>query len=132
MNSNEIILKYPLIFGEAPFDITKTLIGYGFECNSGWYSLLNNLFEEINILILTNPDKYKNFRIIQVKEKFSSLRIYCNYSSDEITKLIKKAQQKASKTCEYCGDDAYYSPFHSSQEEQDNEYYVNITCKNCR
>ena len=81
--------------------IRRTLMGFGFECDMGWFPILEKLFEDIQKL---NPPE--EFEIIQVKEKFGGLRVYANYSSDEIEKLIDEACEKASKTCEVCGKEA--------------------------
>lgn len=40
----------------------------------------------------------------QIKEKFGTLHIYLSCYTDKIDKLVKKAEEKSSKTCERCGD----------------------------
>jgi len=78
--------------------MTECLMCFGLECDSGWYPLLDSLFEKIG---KTNPKP--DFEIIQVKEKYGSLRVYTNYSTDEIEKLIDDAENLSCITCENCG-----------------------------
>lgn len=42
-------------------------------------------------------------RASQVKEKYGGLRFYMSSSTEEMEKLIDKAEECASKTCEQCG-----------------------------
>ena len=99
----EIMKKYK--FFKPELGVQHTLMCFGFECGKGWNPLLVNLFDEIQKL---NPSD--EFEIVQVKEKFGTLRVYTEGSSGEvidnqIDKLIEEAELKASKTCEHCGSD---------------------------
>lgn len=67
-----------------------------FECNSGWYSLIKELIED---LIALGWDK----KIIQVKEKFGGLRFYISSGSDEIYDRISKAENDSYEICERTG-----------------------------
>lgn len=42
-------------------------------------------------------------RAAQVKEKFGGLRFYMTHYTDEMSALIREAEQKAEQTCEVCG-----------------------------
>lgn len=70
-----------------------------FECDNGWISILENLFNQITKLNI--PD---NFKIVQIKEKFGTLRIYAHNSTIEINKLIREAEITSFTTCEVCGE----------------------------
>lgn len=100
MKPSEIILKYPNLFGEPPFDPMKTLIGFGFEVGEGWRPLLQELFEKMDKL---QKEQNLDIRVVQVKEKFGGLRVYINGANDDVYALINEAEAKASKTCETCG-----------------------------
>ena len=43
------------------------------------------------------------FAVVQVKEKYGTLRYYTNGHNDAIEKLISKAEAQSAKTCEQCG-----------------------------
>jgi hypothetical protein len=71
------------------------------EANDGWYNLIFELCTDIMALV---PDP--RFKATQVKQKFGSLRFYFLGSSDpRIANLIRKAEEKSSKVCEFCGSE---------------------------
>lgn len=100
MKASEIILKYPNLFGEPPFNPMQTLIGFGFECDAGWHPILEELFQKIDKL---QKEQELEIKVTQVKEKFGGLRVYVDGATDDVYKLINEAEDKASKTCEVCG-----------------------------
>lgn len=67
-----------------------------FECNEGWYPLIQKLIED---LIQLGWDKH----VTQVKEKFGGLRFYINEGSNEVHDRITKAEQESYTICEMCG-----------------------------
>lgn len=85
------------------YDLTTTcssFIANGFvvhNCGDGWFDLIWNLCEQIEKII---PE---NFEVIQVKEKFGTLRFYADNNTKEIDKLIMEAEEKSAITCEVCG-----------------------------
>jgi hypothetical protein len=88
-------------------DPQKSLIGFGFECNDGWFDLLKRLIEDF-----AEIDTSKEIKVQQIKEKFGSLRCYADYPSrldtSRLTGLgvmerIEQAEKESAKTCEVCG-----------------------------
>ena len=68
-----------------------------FPVGEGWRPLVTKLAEDITKI---NP----NVEISQIKEKFGTLRFYCDGDGgDEIGKLIERAEQESAITCETCG-----------------------------
>jgi hypothetical protein len=67
-----------------------------FDCNEGWYPLIQKLIED---LIELGWDK----QITQVKEKFGGLRFYINGGSKEIYDRISEAEKESYDICEDCG-----------------------------
>jgi hypothetical protein len=41
--------------------------------------------------------------VVQVKEKFGSLRFYTKHSTPALANLINAAEEKSEHTCEWCG-----------------------------
>jgi hypothetical protein len=68
-----------------------------FDCNEGWYPLIQKLIED---LIQLGWDK----QITQVKEKFGGLRFYINSGSTEIYDRISEAERASYSICEDCGE----------------------------
>lgn len=76
---------------------------YGFETSEGWFPILEEFFQKAIIF-------EGWFKVVQIKEKFGSLRIYID-TEDDMNKddyellqgLISEAEFKASRTCFDCG-----------------------------
>jgi hypothetical protein len=93
-----------LLMVEFPFlrtsgDPKQDLMCFGFECGDGWLMLLHTLFRAITVL----TDVPEDFQVVQVKEKFGTLRVYANGATDEILTLIDMAEDASGRICEMCG-----------------------------
>jgi hypothetical protein len=130
---------YPLIFADRRGDHKQTLMCFGFECNDGWYDLLdilcgniqshinsamdsrkwtlehNRKIDEDPAYVGSNGDPYhkravpcpiEQVRAVQVKEKFGTLRFYCDGSDDTIQGMISIAESMSARLCEECGNRA--------------------------
>ena|ERR1035437_10081674 len=90
--------KYPEIFKDRNRDMRETAMCWGFECDEGWFNLIDNLCSDImrvcgkEIPVAT-----------QVKEKYGTLCFYINGGNEAVFRAISKADQKSFHTCEVCG-----------------------------
>lgn len=66
-----------------------------FDCQSGWYELLNELGKELQ-------NSNEPLDLTQVKQKFGGLRVYGIYTLTA-SDIIDKAILKSFETCERCG-----------------------------
>jgi len=73
-----------------------------FEVNDGWYELIKNLLHTINSYVARGPLDGV-FEIVQIKEKFGGLRVYCNYEDEFIEGAIALAECLSNNICEICG-----------------------------
>jgi len=90
----ELLKKFPNLFKE---------LEWGFDHNDGWYDIILQLCTDIQAHANTNNLQVD---IVQVKEKFGGLRVYCNATDEVIDKLIEEAENKSLVTCEICGNKA--------------------------
>lgn len=92
----------PLKEGEFEEYIPTPFELFGIECGKGWSKLIEPIFAYIKEY---NKDKNKEeqIQILQVKEKFASLRFYTNFGTPELHKMIEDAEDKSYHTCEFCG-----------------------------
>jgi hypothetical protein len=76
------------------------------DCESGWQNLLSELVWLIeNHINFSVPDELKeHLYAVQIKEKFASLRVYCNQQTPYMEGAIDLASNLAEKTCELCGN----------------------------
>ena len=71
-----------------------------FECGDGWFAIIKDLSDKLNYII--NRDGL-TIRATQVKQKFGTLRFYMDSETDEMSRLIAKAEELSATTCETCG-----------------------------
>jgi hypothetical protein len=69
----------------------------------GWNQILLDLCAEIAPHVAQLKAAGHDFAVQQVKEKFAGLRFYTSHTSDAIEAAIRLAEDKASVTCEDCG-----------------------------
>ena len=119
-DSHERALFHRFSFFRKNKPITESLMAFGFECEDGWFDIIWKLSEKIEeeldkikagmskkdkTISLLQIGEEVGFEVVQVKEKFGSLRFYANFSNDAIESLIREAERQSAKTCELCGAD---------------------------
>jgi len=99
---NKLVEKYPEFF-----EYLKTYKGpmmpmvFGFECNDGWFTIIDTLMGLIQNHIKWNKDMKIN--LTQVKEKYGGLCFYYQGGGDEIYGMVRMAEAMSYRTCEFCG-----------------------------
>jgi hypothetical protein len=92
----QLCQKYPSLYRGRHSPTERTLMGRGFECGDGWYSLIHVVSE---LLTKHSPDIYA----VQVKEKFGGLRFYHSACDDYSLGVEMTAGTLSSSICEICG-----------------------------
>ena len=85
-------------------------------CARGWYPIIVKLDEQIAAI---DPD----YQVMQVKEKYGTLRYYC--TGDEagvIFDLVNEAEQQSAVTCESCG---------APGKMHERGYWLRTLCSDC-
>jgi len=100
-NTKYLFEKYPSLFSQKDLPMTQTCMCWGFECGDGWFKIIDELCEKIQKRC--EEKGYNELKVVQVKEKYGTLRFYLNFGEDEIDKYITEAEEKSAKTCEICG-----------------------------
>lgn len=118
----EIMKRFPRVFGNGPWPVSRTLMGWGFLCGIGWYPILERLFADMDTICV--EDGLEKMEVIQVKEKFGSLRVYVKDGNERIYRRIAEAEEEAFTICENCG-----GPSDGVLSRQG--LHTNV-CKNCR
>lgn len=93
--------------------ITENLMGFGFECDDGWFDLIWEMSLKIEEELSKQEGNFTktkralrdeiSFKIVQVKEKFATLSVYPNFASEEIFNIIHEYEKKSAEICENCG-----------------------------
>ena len=82
---------------------------WGFECDNGWFQLLYALSKKLS----------HSVEVLQVKEKFGTLRFYISGGTEDDQAAVSKAENMSLHICELCGMDG-----------EINNYKV--LCEHCR
>lgn len=105
-----LIKKYPITFNNACFESIWFI-------PNGWMNLIDDLCKDISTILeesyskFPQTDENPGFSILQIKEKFGSLRFYFNVISedvllyDKIQNLVDAAEVKSETVCEATGKD---------------------------
>lgn len=112
--------KYPIIFGDRTKPMSETCMCWGISCEMGWFKILNELCEEVQLITDTT-----GIQLVadQVKEKYATLRFYwhserkptleseptcteeqCKIWYNVIDNLVDQAEERSGRTCEECGE----------------------------
>lgn len=123
---NILFEKYKNIFPKGrDVDYRQNLMCFGFVCGDGWYNIIDEFLSRLTLIL--KREKF-TIDIIQIKEKFGSLRIYYNMNDEqekhrkEVRNILMLAELKSFKTCEICGKDG--------DIRQDNGW-VSTLCNSC-
>jgi hypothetical protein len=94
---------FPNLYADRHASMSTTCMCWGFP-GDGWESLIRNLSEKLEALILQTPETTRHhYRASQCKEKFGTLRYYMAASTDEMEQAIEEAEEESARTCETCG-----------------------------
>lgn len=73
---------------------------------SGWRKAFGiQMCKDIRKQLIKEKKLFK-WRIVQLKEKFSGMRLYSNFASDELYNIIDKYEEISYRTCGVCGKPA--------------------------
>ena len=103
--------KFPKLYTECGEQTTFTLVG--FECDDGWFRLiywlsryLQEYIDQQNEYAQKYPEHYlpvKQIKVLQVKEKFATLRFYVNGGNERTEAIISFAEYLSGLICEFTG-----------------------------
>jgi hypothetical protein len=98
-----LIERWPSWF-HVTGDLSHTLMPLGFQHGDGWFPLLWRLCEDVEPIVVKAEKKSgEPFEVLQVKQKFGTLRFRASHHTDAIDQRIARAQEQSSRTCEICG-----------------------------
>jgi hypothetical protein len=109
----------------------KLLQNIPFEFKDGWTELVYDLA----VRIMDYCDRYdKEYPSVnQIKEKFGSLRFYCQGGDSMISSMIGDAENNSANICEICGNpgkilvqDNIYSLWYTACEKHEKENSITL------
>ena len=121
MTGKELKERYPFLIPRNRWsdDVCGRIDGWSEEEHDNWCELDDmprgwrmafgeQMCEEIYQALMNDPrpNALEDYRIIQIKEKFGSLRFYDSHGNREIDRIIEKYEDISAKTCIRCGKPA--------------------------
>jgi formylmethanofuran dehydrogenase subunit E len=94
-------------------------MAFGFDCEAGWYPLIEELIERLN-----KEFPNEEIKVLQVKEKYAGLRFYVSGGSEKSDKLIAFYEELSYHVCEQCGE------FWTAKERVKGGWYKTL-CDKC-
>lgn len=83
-------------------DITTSRMWEGFMCSEGWYPLIETLLQ-------LAKNHGETLEVLQIKEKYGTLRFYTDGASEFFRGAARMAFMLSMKTCEACGAPAKHN-----------------------
>jgi hypothetical protein len=90
--ARKLFLKYKLF-------LKKKELPAGFECENGWYNILENLFKEI-----LQAGAPAGFIFTKIANKYGELKIHTKNGNNTTRFAIEAAIEIAYDTCDNCGN----------------------------
>lgn len=101
---NKLKISFPNIYRILGEKSLYPISMFGVECGKGWESLIYELSAKLESLIMKLPkEERESSYVVQIKEKYGSLRFYMSCETDEMFNLITQAEEESENTCEICG-----------------------------
>jgi len=97
--------KTEKLFEEYPDLFKRELLTHNFDCQDGWFVLLDELGGRIR-QYGDHSSENEKLEIFQIKQKMGALRIYTRGADRVIRKLINDTEEKSKFICELDGDPA--------------------------
>tara|TARA_Y100000310_G_scaffold234485_1_gene237473 strand:+ start:5057 stop:5482 length:426 start_codon:yes stop_codon:yes gene_type:complete len=112
LNTEYLFNTYPKIFIGKDKSIQESLMPFGFECDDGWFDLINELCRLIVFEMKYNSTS--NVEVTQVKEKLGGLRFYYIGGDERIDGAVAFAERMSYIICEQCGRRGNFCSFNGS------------------
>lgn len=91
--------------GETPDTYDYSYVVGEYDLPEGWFELFLQMCEDIR-KPLEEDNRLNEFRFLQVKEKYGSLRVYTTGASIEVHDIIDKYEFLSQQVCSVCGNPA--------------------------
>lgn len=109
--TNELYERFPHLYRERLAPLESSKMGWGFQCDDGWYDILHKMSKRI--AALSSDDEFAPAITEVSRNEDGSLYVEARNLTPAVSNLIEAAVEQSKLTCESCG----YSPaFLRSQE----------------
>ena len=101
----KLVDKYPVIFKNRYTNPLTHNMGWGIECGSGWYMIIDCLCESIQQYVngVSYTGRIAPVIANQIKEKYGTLRFYYEGGDEFVDGMVDYAENMSGHICENCG-----------------------------
>jgi len=99
--TKDLFQTFPRLYRGHKKPATESRMCFGFECGDGWFPLVRDLSEAIEVAC--EHDQTPMPEVVQVKEKFGGLRIYVRRATRHVAELLEQGENDSLRICEECG-----------------------------
>ncbi len=97
-NTAKLLRTFPHLYRGYHKSPRETCMCRGFACGDGWFDLIWRLSADIQGHIGAHPELHA-FEVVQVKEKFNSLRYYYEGGDSFIHDRVARAEEESLWIC---------------------------------
>ena len=108
IKNKQLIEKYPFLL---PKNVFTEELPTDYDYSFTWLDLMpepckknfgEQMCEEIKI-VLNEEGLLEKFRIFDIKEKYGTLHLYSNFTTDKLDEVIRKYENRSMMICVHCG-----------------------------
>jgi len=108
--TNELYERFPHLYRERTAPLESSKMGWGFQCEDGWYKILYEMSKKIEKISGTGEHAAAITEVS--KNKDGTLYVEARHLSPPVADIIASAREQSRLTCELCS----YSPAYLREE----------------
>ena len=98
--TNELYEKFPHLYRERTAPLESSGMGWGFQCESGWYKILYEMSKKIDKI--SKEGEFAPAITEVSKNEDGTLYIEARNLTPPVADIIATAREQSRLTCEYC------------------------------
>ena len=121
--TNELYERFPHLYRERLAPLESSKMGWGFQCDDGWYDILHKMSKRI--AALSSDGEFAPAITEVSRNEDGSLYVEARNLTPAVLNLIEAAKEQSKLTCESCG----YAP--AFKRSKDGPMKNRVACGRC-
>ena len=120
---NELYERFPHLYRERLAPLESSKMGWGFQCDDGWYNIIHKMSKRI--AALSSDDEFAPAITEVSRNEDGTLYVEARNLTPPVADLIEAAKEQSKLTCESCG----YTP--AFKRSKDGPMKNRVACGRC-
>ena len=120
---NELYERFPHLYRERLAPLESSKMGWGFQCDDGWYNIIHKMSKRI--AALSSDDDFAPAITEVSRNEDGSLYVEARNLTPPVADIIEAAKEQSKLTCESCG----YTP--AFKRSKDGPMKNRVACGRC-